>query len=789
MSSHCTSSAPSIFIFALFILSPFLLFAQTQTIRGTVIDAHTLRPIEAVAVQVEGTARGALTDSAGAFKIEGIPVGRVRVKCTYLGYTPYFSDYIFLNSARGQVLEIQMAEDVDESLDEVLITAQEHPKKALNDLAVVSARSFSAEETKLYAASVNDPGRMATSFAGVQVGTNEDENDILIRGNSSFGVLWRLEGIDIPNPNHFARPGTSGGGITVFSAQLLATSDFMAGAMPAEYGNAISGAFDMHFRKGNMDEQDHRIKLSLLGLDFSTEGPIKKGRSSYLLNYRFSTLTLLNKMGFELVGENIENNFQDFSFNLAFNGKNQRSFWTVFGISGLSAELYLPREDTAQWESPSHWTDRVERADMAAAGVTFRYLIDDKSYIKAVVAGMGGFIDRTRDTLTTLKVPSRINTEEYFDRRISASLTYQRKFSLRTRLKIGTHASQIFYRFSRNRTPLGTQQFSVLVDGEGSTQLLQGYAQLSHKASQRLTLNVGVHAILFALNNTTSLEPRLSLQYKVNRRHTVAAAYGLHGQVLPMGTYFAVLTDDQGVASQPNMNLPLVKSHHAVLSYNAILGQQFRLRTEVYYQWLFNVPIRPDINETYWMLNNQSGFAEWALVSEGTGENYGLDVAVEKFFSKGYYLLLTGSTYSSTYKALDGVRYNSRFNTRFSSSLTTGREFAIKGKNVLQGGLRAMLNGGFRYTPADPARSAMEGRFVPIPTFSYRDQVEPYFRLDGRIAYRINGKKSASIISLDIQNVLNRKNTTRLDYNPATNEFFLRTQGEILPVLGYQVDF
>ena len=651
-----------------------------------VLDAYTLQPIEAVAVQVEGTEMGALTDAQGVFSIANIPIGRLRVKCTYLGYAPYFSDYFILNSARDQVLEILMVENIDERLDEVLITAQEHPKKALNDLAVVSARSFSAEETRLYAASVNDPGRMATSFAGVQVGTNEDENDILIRGNSSFGVLWRLEGIDIPNPNHFARPGTSGGGITVFSAQLLATSDFMAGAMPAEYGNAISGAFDMHFRKGNMDEQDHRIKLSLLGVDFSTEGPIKKGRSSYLLNYRFSTLTLLNKMGFELVGENIENNFQDFSFNLAFNGKDNKSFWTVFGISGLSAELYLPREDTARWESPSHWTDRVERADMAAAGVTFRYLIDDKSYIKAVVAGMGGFIDRTRDTLSPLKVPYRINTEKYFDRRLSTSLTYHRKFSLRTRLKVGAHANQIFYTFNRNRIPLGTAQHQILVDGEGSTQLLQGYAQLSYKASSRLTLNAGVHSLLLTLNNTTSLEPRLSLQYQLNRRHTFAAAYGLHGQVLPMGTYFAVLTDDMGVSSQPNMDLPMVKSHHAVLSYNAILGQQFRLRTEVYYQSLFNVPVRPDINETYWMLNNQSGFAEWALVSEGTGKNYGIDLGIEKFFSKGYYLLLTGSTYSSTYKALDGVTYNSRFNTRFSSSLTTGREFMVKGKKCLTSG-------------------------------------------------------------------------------------------------------
>jgi len=122
-------------------------------------------------------------------------------------------------------------------------------------MSAVSARAFTVEETQKYPAAINDPLRMATNFAGV-ASLDDGMNQIVIRGNSPTGLLWRMEGIDIPNPNHFAAKGSSGGGISILSSQLLSNSDFITGAFAADYGNALSGVFDLNLRKGNNEKRE-----------------------------------------------------------------------------------------------------------------------------------------------------------------------------------------------------------------------------------------------------------------------------------------------------------------------------------------------------------------------------------------------------------------------------------------------------------------------------------------------------------------------------------------------------
>ena len=368
---------------------PVLLMAQipTQTVRGKVTESDSGEPLQAVRIVVLGSdpVIGTMTDESGRYVLDNVPIGRIQILATLNGYAESRSDFVILSSSREGLIDLSIAELIGETrVGEVSITASEYPHKAVNSLSVVSTRSFSAEETERYAASVNDPGRMALTYPGVQQGGDDSENDIIIRGNSSFGMLWRLEGIDIPNPNHFARPGTSGGGVTVFSAQLLANSDFSTGAFAAEYGNAISGVFDIRFRKGNMEQRQYRAKVGLLGLDFAAEGPFKQGRSSYLVNYRYSTLGLLNNLGFYLVGERVANTFQDLSFNLAFDLKDGKSFVTVFGMGGLSLEHYEPVANPADREPgvANHWEDRYRQSNMTASGMTYTRRLDDKSFLK-----------------------------------------------------------------------------------------------------------------------------------------------------------------------------------------------------------------------------------------------------------------------------------------------------------------------------------------------------------------------------------------------------------------------
>ncbi len=787
----------------LFLLLPFLLSAQqSQFISGTVKDKVTQQPIIGATVIIADSDPqiGTVTDLDGTFNFPDVKPGRYSVMCTYIGYADYQSEGTLVSSTKSAFLEVAMSEG-GVNLDIVEVTASGNVNKPVNDLAVVSTRSFSADETDRIAASVNDPGRLALAYPGVAQGSDDTENDIIIRGNSSFGMMWRLEGIDIPNPNHFARPGTSGGGVTVFSSQLLSRSDFSTGGMPAEYGNAISGAMDVHFRKGNKQQKEHRFRFGVLGIDLATEGPIKKGESSYLANYRYSTLGILTNLGVYLVGERVTNDFQDFSFNVALDG-NEKNHFTVFGMGGLSEEHYNPVDVHADRDPTraSHFEDRVRVGNMGTVGVTYSRFIDKKSYLKIGVAGIGSEIDWKYDVLDSLNTRTQYHNEVHKETRLSSSIIYSRKMNPTLRFKTGAFIHNILnYNFFKNSSQRANisdvlnDNTDLSINGQGSTNTFQYFAQFSKDLGARLTVNAGTHLMLLTLNNTTSVEPRLSLQYKINQRQTVSFAYGLYSKTLPMAGYFYTQQDTlNGVITEslPNLDLPFIKSTHYILSYNYATEKGLRFSAEAYFQSLSDVPVSPDVDDLYWMLNSRSTFPEAVVESNGTGQNYGLDLAIEKFFSNRLFFLLTGSYFKSYFNPKNGERYPTTFANDFVSALTIGREFEMKKERTLQVGGRILYNGGNRYTPLDATLSQEMGVYVGDPLLTNTAQLPSYFRIDTRIAYRYNAPKLAGSISLDIQNITARNNPNGVSYDAASNELTLRTHSSgLVPVLSFGFDF
>jgi len=773
---------------------------KTQTIRGFVTDKSTQAALPFAAVSLVGNDKilGAVSDEQGHFELRGIPVGRQAVRCTYVGYADFLSEAFILTTAKEAVLQITMNPE-SQSLATVEISASQNANAPVNTSALVSTRSFSAEDTERMPAGVNDLGRMAISYPGVTRGGDDTENDILIRGNSSFGMLWRLEGIDIPNPNHFARPGTSGGGITVFSAQLLARSDFSTGGMSAEYGNALSGTFDVHFRKGNAENREHRIKLGLLGLDFATEGPLKKGRSSYLINYRYSTLGLLNRLGFQLIGERVSNDFQDLCFNFAGRSKDGRTFYTLFGMGGLSLENYTPVTDVTK-RNPgisNHWEDRIQGSNMGATGVTLTRLIDKTSFVKAVVSINTTHIFRRYDTLSRTDERYRYNTQKYLENRLSGALTYQKKPNPATTWKSGIMVHQIGFDFDVETAPRRSltditqnlnNRFNT-VNGNGNTWQGQVYTQITRKLNDKTIWQAGIHYLHFFLNQTASIEPRAALAYRLGKGQTLNLAYSRLSKLLPLASYF--YTQRKGnTLIRPNADLKLIKANHLILSYQAITAKQVRFNLEGYVQTLERVPVERSSESLYWMLNNQDQFPEFPVTSEGRGLNYGIDGLVEKFFSNRIYFLLTGSTFRAQYSPFNRRWYNSKFNTRFTSSLTFGKEFTFRNQATLQAGFRALYNGGFRYSPLDPVASARLGSYIPLKTKEWTSQVKPYFRIDSRVAYRFNRKGFYGHLSLDIQNLTNHRNISFVSYDAVANRLnFTRFGGGFIPVLSFQMDF
>lgn len=770
--------------------------AQTQTIRGKVVDNVSQMPLIGVTLVVNETNINAVSDENGDFSLENVPVGRQQIKAQYLGYESYTSEDFIVSSTKEVYLDILLKEQV-EVTETVVVSASKSAdgvgNQALNDLSVVSTRSFSVEETKRYAASLDDPGRMAAALPGVR-SDQDSENDVIIRGNSSAGVLWRLEGLEITNPTHFARPASTGGGITVFSASLLGNTDFSTGGFAAEYGNAFSGVFDMRFRKGNRTKREHSVKIGLVGLGFATEGPIKKGRSSYVINYRYSTLGLLNLMGLYVVRENVANDFQDLSFCMTFNSKDNKNEFKVFGVGGLSNELWSVKEDTSDWQNT--WDYQYEKAgsNLGILGASFRRLINEKSYIKATVGSVLSHVFSTQyePEITNLENRDSFLIYDYKILRSQAHVTYSYKFSNKFRLKSGAlvHAISHWLNLSERHGSDSTNH-QYLDPKDASTDfLVQAYAQGSYRPNNYFTINLGVHAIYFAMNNTYSIEPRFSVQYKPFSKTTISAAYGLHGKTIPIGTYHLRIKDQSGNITQPNKDLKIAKWHHAILSYQQVIALGFRATIEAYYQYGFDIPTSTDSASTYWYFNERQTYGYEAMVSKGFAQNYGLDITIEKAFGRNFFLLATGSIYQAQYKSLGDTEWrNTRYNRGWGVSLMGGYEFVFKKGGVLQVGIKSFLADGIRYTPADEAASIAAGALIEDEDNAYSAKAPIYFRLDLRIAYRKDHKKLSYTIAFDLQNVTNYKNISFYGYDRQKNELFPRYQAGILPVLSIQIDF
>ncbi|REG78296.1 TonB-dependent receptor [Algoriphagus antarcticus] len=757
----------------------------TQTIRGTVIDQITKAPMPGATVVILGSdpVIGTTTAIDGDFKLADLPLGSYSLKVSFIGFKEIIFPNVQLNSGKEVVLTIPLEEDITQ-IDEFVVTATDKDR-TINDMIQVSGRTFSVEEARKFAAAVNDPGRMAASFSGV-TSTDDGNNNISIRGNSPNGLLWRMEGIDIPNPNHFVNPGTSGGGVSILSSQLLANSDFLTGAFPAEYGNALSGVFDLSLRKGNTENQEFTLQAGFLGLDLAAEGPIAKNyKGSYLINYRYSTLSMLSKIGLPL-GDFVTN-FQDLSFNI-YLPTGPKSTITLFGFGGVSDQEGDALTDSLVWESEGDRYGSTFFSNTGAVGIKHSYILNEANFLQTAVLASGNSLGTTESRLNDdLQFQDRYY-ENYSNSKITLSSVLNTKFSAKASLRSGFYVNQLYYNLREDDFYEETQGLQTNINSKGNTQSIQAFSQLNYRASERLTFNVGLHYLQLLLNNSSSIEPRLSASYALDEKQRVSFGYGLHSQVQPLGTYFAE-QDVNGHITFPNEDLGLSKSHHFVLGYDRSLTPYLRMKVETYYQHLFNIPIKSGEDETYSIINQQWTFATDPLVNEGYGKNYGVELTLEQFTHNDLYFLLSTSLYNSKYKTNEEVWRNTAYNGNFNVTLTAGKEFKLKKERLLGLNIRAIYSGGLRTTPINLEESIEKGQGIYDETLAYTDQNPAYFRTDLRFSLKKNKPKSTRTWALDIQNATNRQNIYGSYFEPMSREIKTSYQTSIIPILSYRVEF
>ncbi len=762
---------------------------QTQTIFGTITDEASLSPlIGATVVLVGEQSIGTVTDEYGNFRLTGVPLGRQTIQISYTGYETKHIPDIIVTAGKEVGLTITLVESV-RKLNEVTVVynRSNDPDRTNNEMAMVSSRSFNVGDTKKYAGAIGDPSRMAANFAGVVSG-NDSRNDIVVRGNSPNGMLWQLEGLNIPNPNHFGALNSTGGPVSMLNNNNLAKSDFLTSAYPAQYGNALAGVFDLRMRNGNRNNHEFMGQVGFNGFELGAEGPIsKKNRSSYLINYRYSTLGVFQALGINFGTGAALPIYQDVNYKVT-TGVGKKGKLSLFGLAGKSNIDLLGNDvDTSETNLyGSAYSDVRTQYSTTITGLSYEHSLSSKTTAKLILGYSTTYEEFTSDSISYVDRGIVLPKAEgdFKTNKLSGVFSLSHKFNAKNSLKGGIYFDNTIFDLYNRVTYKGVIHRTV-VGQEGNLALGQGYLQWKHRFNDALTFVGGVHGQYLFMNNTSVVEPRANLSYKLNNRHRVGVGYGLNHQMQSIYTYY-VQTPTANGAVLTNKNLEFTRSSQYVATYDWNFAPKMRLKVEAYYQDLTNVPIEQRAS-SYSALNSGSSFIpddEDSLVNNGTGTNYGVEMTVEKFFSNNYYFLVTGSLFDSKYKGSDGIERNTAFNTGYVLNVLAGKEFSIgkKGNNILSLNIKGATVGGRYFTPIDLQKSKAVGNAVFDHSLAFSEKQDNYFRVDIKISFRKEYKNSTFEASIDLQNVTNNKNIFSQGFDPRRNTIYSNYQQGFFPV-------
>ncbi|CAG5073071.1 hypothetical protein DYBT9623_04595 [Dyadobacter sp. CECT 9623] len=755
-------------------------FAQTytSTIRGTVRDADTGSPLVGATVQLVQGQTGTITGPDGNFRFDKLDVGRYQLTVTYVGYETISIPEILLESGKENVVQVRLSPSGRQ--------LQEATVSAARPVAFNSVQPITMEQTFRYAATYMDPARVATSFPGVAA-ANDQANGLVIRGNSPNSMQWRLEGVEIVNPNHLSnagtfsdRPTSTGGGVNILSTQLLATSSFLSGPFPAQYGNVTGGVLDMNLRKGNDEQTEFTAQASVLGFDIAAEGPFSKNsKASYLVNYRYSFTGLLGALGVSFGGEVI--NFQDLSFNLNFPTAKGGKF-TVFGMGGLSDNTYTPDKDTTTWEFDKEGQNIIYKGSMGAAGLTFDQPIGSRASIRTVVAGSGLYSTRKAFLVDpkTLMNSDVLGDEQISASKISFNTTFNYRLNAKQRFKAGLFLTSQQFETPRNYFNESVNAWTV-----------QPFVNWSYQVAPSVTTEIGLHAMISKLKEEDAkgsflLEPRAAIKWQVSDNQQLSLSYGLHSQLQSPNVYTATY----GMTTmRQNMHLTPTRSHHIVLGYQQTFNKSNSLKLEAYMQNQFDVPVGGDESTKYSAINLIEERPAVRFENVGTGLTYGLEASFQKFLTNDFYMLVSGSIYDATYEDMNGIRRASRFGGRHTFSLTAGKELKSGNANIWGINAKILWIGGFRDRPVDEEYSRILQTTLYSNSGIYSVKLKDYFRPDLRVYWKKSKAKYSRTLALDLQNVSGTKNEAYRYFDIRQDKVVTQNQLGLIPVLSYRWEF
>jgi hypothetical protein len=761
--------------------------ALGQVVRGTVLTDPTEQPVIGAKVMVLGTKIGAKSKTDGTFRIPNVPVGRYTIAVIATGFEPTSED-VLITSGKQVVLNFKLTEKVYKGA-EVVVNGKE-AFEPINEAALSSATSFTVDDVKRFAGSQEDPARMAQNFAGVS-GTDDQRNDIIIRGGSPLELLWRLDGIDIPNPNHFATEGATGGPVSAINVNLLSNSDFLTGAFPAEYGDKISGVFDLHTREGNTEKYEFVAQLGFAGVEALAEGPIPGiPNSSFIVSYRKSTLEVFNALGIKLGFVGVPK-YDDLTFkaDMPLGPNDALSLISLLGTSDI--DLFQSTQPTFQTGD----FDITNGTDLGVAGATWKHLFSERTIGFFSVSWEASKYRTTVDSLTS-DGNNHLLARDLFYNANSTEGYYSAKY----RLSYSSDASNVFsggiegripnYNLNEFRTTSRDSSAPYSLYASGNSLSAFGFVNWLWRPLDAVEINSGVHFQYLDISKKSSFEPRLSAKWSFDEGQSLNFGFGVHRQSQPLVIYFG---------NPANQNLDFTQSIHYVLGYENRFASDAMFKFEVYYKDISHAPVDRDSLTSFSLLNAGSNFGgvstDEALVSRGLGRAYGAELTLMKHYTDNYYITSTASLFRQQFTGSDGVWRNGAFDNRFIFNVLAGYDWILGPKLSIEFSGKFTIAGGAAYTPIDTALADLYHATSQYGT-QYYDESQAfgarypiYSRLDLRVEFRQNFGSFSIISFVTAENVLNEQNVLTYEYDPQHHDIKTINQLGIFPYGGFRVEF
>lgn len=770
---------------------------KQQTIRGYVVDRTTQNGIGGAFVELLNHSPRITTvaDENGAFELKGVPVGRQRIRVEQDGYYETIQEELVV-SGKQTVARVPM----DEELESVITVEADRSTvkdkgrfrnekmEAIDEMNPISTRAFNITEVSKYVGGFEDPARIVTNFSGM-FNIDDSQNFIVSRGNSPYGMQWMIEGVPVENPNHFATMGNTGAIFPLLNTNLLDNSDFVNGALAAQYSNVYSGIFDVNLRKGNNSQHEFQLQLSSFGFDVMAEGPFKKGGASYAVAARTGIFDLIQLAGLD-IGSNASPHYYDLNFKIEIPTENAGTF-SIFGIGGLSDVALLDEGRDSSDIFAEQGVDIYVNANFGLLGIKHHKFLNKQTSIKTTLSYLLEDYKSRRDTIYQDTTMPYFRVKN-FRQRIGLSSILNKKFTPKFTIRTGIHAYLHFISIwdrwlQRDETHSKAEEIQVLVSG---------FFQVQYKFSERFIATLGVQGMYWSLNkNSWAVEPRLAINWYIAARHKLSLGYGWHSKIQSFTMSFFVKQQPDGSYDRSNRALEPTRSHHLVLSYDAYLSKYWGLRANVYALYNTNIPVLETPSSI--SIANHGAFSIYPEMVgwESTGESfgYGAELSLEKFFSQGYYGLLSGSYQRSFYKGSDQIWRNSAFDVQYIATIVVGKEFKIgkKKRNVFYADIRFNTHGGLPYTPIDLEASRAAGEAVILMDQAYSERLGIYKRIDARVGARFNHRKKriSHHIYVEVLNAANFKNDLQVKYNVSKGELERAKQFGILPNIYYQIRF